>query len=157
MPKIWYRNENELPQCCHVYWAIYMMYLEWSEDTQIISPIMQLMMIKFDARIRHTRSCGRRSWWPMRGGYYTQTWVWEQTIFKGCLLTIGWNRPDIIDDLDNDVKLRIAMFLRADTKLHTANMVSAQCGGVSYNSRRITTANNSILRLSYGEYFILVL
>lgn len=49
------------------------------------------------------------------------------------------------------------MFLRADRKLHTANMVSAQCGGVSYNSRRITTANNSILRLSYGEYFILVL
>jgi len=49
------------------------------------------------------------------------------------------------------------MFLRADTKLHTADMENAQRGGVSYDSCRTTTANNSTLRLSYGEYFILVL
>jgi len=37
------------------------------------------------------------------------------------------------------------------------NTEDAQRGGVRYASLRTTTANNSVLRLSYGEHFILVL
>ena len=142
----------------HVYWAVYMMYLEWSEDTQIISPIMLLMMIKFDARIRHTRSCGRWSWWPMRGGYYTQTWVWEQTVCNDVCVTLGWARSltVIFDDHDNDVSPNSDV---PESRYEVAygRHGNAQRGGVSYYSRHTTTANISTLRLSYGEYFILVL